>query len=180
MGRSPRRFVKNRGFWLAGALGLGLDRLSKAWVTSTFALSQPPESWPLWPGVFHFTYVVNDGAAFSAFRGGVGWLKWLSLVVSLVLMAMALRGPRWGRWLQWGYGLILAGALGNGIDRFWAGHVVDFLDVRLIQFPIFNLADTFINLGIACLAIALWREPDPRAPQAPLAADESVQSPRNG
>jgi signal peptidase II len=52
-----------------------------------------------------------------------------------------------------GYGCILAGAVGNGIDRFLFGHVIDFLDFRLINFPIFNLADVSINIGIAAL---LW------------------------
>jgi len=87
-------------------------------------------------------------------NGGVYWLRWLSLAVSLGLMAAAWFGPRFDRWEQMGYGLILGGALGNGIDRFLAGHVVDFLDFRLIQFPIFNLADVSINLGILCLLIS--------------------------
>ena len=52
---------------------------------------------------------------------------------------------------QLGYGFILAGALGNGIDRFFFGYVVDFLDFRLINFPIFNLADISINFGIILL-----------------------------
>jgi len=55
---------------------------------------------------------------------------------------------------QLGYSFILGGALGNGIDRFVSGSVVDFLDFRLIQFPVFNLADVFINVGIICLLIA--------------------------
>jgi signal peptidase II len=53
-----------------------------------------------------------------------------------------------------GYGLILSGALGNGIDRLVAGEVIDFLDFRLIRFPIFNIADVCINIGIICLLIA--------------------------
>jgi len=57
---------------------------------------------------------------------------------------------------QMGYGLIL-GALGNGIDRFVAASVVDFLDFQLIHFPVFNLADVFINIGIVCLLIASFQ-----------------------
>ncbi|MCA1994618.1 MAG: signal peptidase II, partial [Coleofasciculus sp. S288] len=56
---------------------------------------------------------------------------------------------------------ILGGALGNGIDRFLAGYVVDFLDFRLINFPVFNLADVFINVGIICLLIASFRHTPP-------------------
>ncbi|MGE5658513.1 MAG: signal peptidase II [Actinomycetota bacterium] len=156
------RFKKNPLFWVAAAIALALDHLTKLWVVQTFKLAVPPETWPLWPGVFHFTYVVNTGAAFSLFsNGGVNWLRWLSLGVSIALIALAWFGPRVNRWEQAGYGLILGGALGNGIDRFAAGHVVDFLDFRLIRFPVFNLADVFINAGIICLLIATFRSGPP-------------------
>jgi len=72
-------------------------------------------------------------------------------------MALAWFGPVLNTFEQMGYGLILGGALGNGIDRFVAASVVDFLDFRLIHFPVFNLADVFINIGIVCLLIASFR-----------------------
>jgi len=148
--------VKNSLFWLVGLVSVLLDRLTKLWVVRTFALTTPPQSWPLWPGVFHFTYVTNTGAAFSLFSEDGRWLRWLSLAVSLGLVALAWVGPRLNRWEQAGYGFILGGAIGNGIDRFVRGEVVDFLDFRLIQFPVFNVADIAINLGIACLLIATF------------------------
>jgi signal peptidase II len=151
-------FFKNYYFWMAALVSLLLDRLSKLWVVLSYALTNPPQTTPLWPEVFHFTYVTNKGAAFSLFSQGGEWLRWLSLVVSVGLMALALIGPRLNRWEQAGYGFLLGGAAGNGIDRFITGEVVDFLDLRLINFPIFNLADVFINVGIACLLIAAWRE----------------------
>ena len=147
-------YFKNRFFWIVALIGLGLDQLTKYWIAKSFG--QVGHTLPLWPGVFHFTYVINTGAAFSFFRGGAGWLRWLSLGVSLGLMAIARWGPRMKIVEQLGYGFILAGALGNGIDRFFSGHVVDFLDFRLINFPVFNLADIFINLGIFCLLIATF------------------------
>lgn len=137
-------------FWITAVISLLLDRISKIWVLQSLHLGQ---SLPLWPGVFHLTYVTNTGAAFSLFTQGSGWLRWLSLLVSLGLIALALFGPALSRWEQLGYGFILGGALGNGIDRFQYGSVVDFLDFRLINFPVFNWADISINLGIACL---LW------------------------
>lgn len=149
-----RTINKNRFFWIGASIGLILDRLTKYWVVQNFTLSQ---SIPLWPGVFHFTYVTNTGAAFSLFSGSA-WLRWLSLLVSLALMALAWFGPRLTRWEQAGYGLILGGAMGNGIDRFATGEVVDFLDFRLIRFPVFNLADVFINVGIVCLLVAMWHQ----------------------
>ncbi|APB35080.1 lipoprotein signal peptidase [Gloeomargarita lithophora Alchichica-D10] len=140
--------VKHGWFWVAAGTGVLLDQLSKSWVGQNFGLG---ESWPLWAGVFHFTYVLNTGAAFSLFVQGTAWLRWLSVAVSAGLMALAVAGPRLAGREQWGYGLILAGAVGNGIDRFRLGAVIDFLDVRWISFPIFNLADVWINLGLVCL-----------------------------
>ena len=146
---------KNSYFWIVAVASLILDHLTKFWVVQQFELG---ETLPLLPDVFHLTFVTNTGAAFSLFsNGGVLWLRWLSLLVSLGLMAMAWFGPHFNRWEQVGYGLILGGALGNGIDRFISGYVVDFLDFRLIHFPVFNLADVSINIGIWCLIIATFR-----------------------
>ncbi|MEA5595314.1 signal peptidase II [Rivularia sp. UHCC 0363] len=148
--------LKNRFFWIAANTGFVLDQLTKYWVVQTFNLG---ETQPLIKGIFHFTYVQNTGAAFSLFSGKVEWLRWLSLLVSVALIALALFSPVLPRWEQWGYGLILSGAIGNGIDRFVLGYVIDFIDFKLINFPVFNLADVFINIGIACLIIASFQKP---------------------
>ena len=147
--------IKNRFFWSVAFSGLILDQLTKYWVVQTF--SELGETLPLWLGVFHLTYVTNTGAAFSFFSNGVHWLRWLSLGVSIGLMIFAWFSPRMPLTEQMGYGFILAGALGNGIDRFLFGYVVDFLDFRLIQFPVFNLADVFINVGIIFILLASFR-----------------------
>ncbi|MCT7950843.1 signal peptidase II [Ancylothrix sp. C2] len=147
---------KNRLFWIVAFFSLAIDHLTKLLVVQNFKLG---ESWPLIKGVFHFTYVTNPGAAFSLFSQNGGWLRWLSLGVSLAIMAYAGLGPRLDRWEQIGFGFILGGALGNGIDRFLTGEVVDFLDFRLIRFPVFNLADVFINIGIVCLLLVALQQP---------------------
>lgn len=146
---------KNYIFWGATFVGLLLDRLTKLWVVTHFELLVPPESLALWPDVFHFTYVINTGAAFSLFQGGV-WLRWISLIVSAGLVFVGLKVKGLSRWDQLGFGFLLSGAAGNGLDRFLEGHVVDFLDFRLINFPIFNVADVFINVGLICLFIGTW------------------------
>lgn len=146
-------YFKNRLFWIIAIVSLIIDQLSKFWILHNFSLA---ETLPLIPGVFHITYVTNTGAAFSLLTGKVEWLRWLSLLVSLGLMALASFGGVLNIFEQLGYGLILGGALGNGIDRFRLGSVVDFLDFRLIQFPVFNFADVSINIGIVCLLIATF------------------------
>ncbi|WP_392531205.1 signal peptidase II [Nostoc sp. C117] len=147
--------LKNRLFWIGGFIAFFLDQITKYWVVQTFRLDQ---TLPLLPGVFHLTYVTNTGAAFSLLSGKVEWLRWLSLGVSLVLIALALFGPMLNLWDQLGYGFILGGAMGNGIDRFVLGYVVDFLDFRLINFAVFNVADSFISIGIVCLVIASFQK----------------------
>ncbi|MBW4514901.1 MAG: lipoprotein signal peptidase [Timaviella obliquedivisa GSE-PSE-MK23-08B] len=147
---------KNQTFWVVALLGLILDQVTKFVIKQTFELEQ---SLPLWKGVFHLTYVTNKGAAFSLFAGQGVWLRWLSLLVSLGLIALVVFSPNLSKMEQMGYGFILAGALGNGIDRFLAGAVVDFLDFRLIQFPVFNVADVCINIGIFFLLLVNFVKP---------------------
>jgi signal peptidase II len=148
-------YLKNRNFWIAALSSFFLDQLTKYWILQSFQLRQTE---PLIDSVFHLTYVRNFGAAFSILDGQVEWLRWLSLGVSLALMGLALFGPELSFWDRLGYGFILGGAMGNGIDRFVLGYVVDFLDFRLINFPVFNFADVFINVGIACLIIGTFQK----------------------
>jgi signal peptidase II len=138
------KFIKNPWFWLMAIGSLLLDIFTKYLTIQNLQIGQ---SYPFWPGVFHFTHAINKGAAFSMFQGE-GWLRWLSLAVSLGLIALAIFGPRLQKLEQVGYGAVLAGALGNGIERFSQGYVTDFIDVRLINFAIFNWADVSINIGI--------------------------------
>jgi signal peptidase II len=141
--------IKNQFFWMAAVVSLAADQLTKYWIRHTFAIDQ---SLPLIPGVFHFTHVINHGAAFSLFQGE-GWLRWLSLLVSLFLGGLAVFGPKFDKLEQIAYGMVLAGAVGNGIERFVLGYVTDFIDLRLIRFAIFNWADVSINLGILAYLI---------------------------
>ncbi len=164
------KLKKNPMFWIASVLSFLLDRLSKQWVMDQFQLTNPPQSWPIWQNVFHFTYVTNRGAAFSLFQGE-GWLRWLSLLVTLGLIYYGLFGAPLRAWEQAGYGFMLGGASGNGFDRLTTGQVVDFLDFRLIHFPVFNLADVAINIGLVCLFISLWT----RSPQPPAVSNPEMK-----
>ncbi len=140
---------KNRLFWIVVIIGLILDQLTKYWVAQTFALGQ---TIPLLPGIFHLTYVTNTGAAFSLFTAQVEWLKWISLGVILFVMLFVMPFAWFYKLrckgFQLALGCWLAGALGNTIDRFSLGYVVDFLDFRLNNLPILNLADVLITIGI--------------------------------
>ncbi|WP_017296405.1 signal peptidase II [Geminocystis herdmanii] len=142
---------KNPYFWIVAIIALVLDQITKYLILLNF--ENIGDTIPLWQGVFHLTYVQNTGAAFSFFQGGASWLRWLSLLVSIALMIWAWV-EKFSKTEQLAYGFILAGAFGNGIDRFLFGYVVDFLDFRLINFPVFNIADVCINIGIIFLIYA--------------------------
>ena len=148
---------RKRSFWLVAIFGIVIDQITKYVIVQQFVTVG--NTFPLWQDVFHFTYVINTGAAFSFFRGQVEILRWISLIVSLLLIVFVWFTPRLTLLEQLGYGFILSGAIGNGIDRFLFGYVVDFLDFRLINFPIFNLADVFINIGVLLLLITSFTTP---------------------
>ena len=148
---SKKIFRRKKIFLLVAILGIIFDQLTKYIVVQNFP--ELGDTFPIWQNVFHFTYVINTGAAFSFFRGQVDVLRWISLIVSVILIIFVWYSPKMSFIEQLGYGFILSGAIGNGIDRFLFGYVVDFLDFRLINFPVFNIADVSINIGVIILLI---------------------------
>ena len=142
-----------------GILALVLDRASKAWAMSWLRV-QPGGSFALWPGVLHLTYAQNTGMAFSLFEEYT-WILALLTPLALLLVVIALKYAmpctRLQNGLLW---LLLAGGVGNLIDRVVYGYVVDFLEIRLFRFAIFNLADVYLTLAAILLIIALLLTPD--------------------
>lgn len=146
--------IKNYFFWLAAIVNITIDIISKRAIVEMLRVEET--SIPLIPNIFHFTYRLNNGAAFSILKGNP-LLPWLSLIVSLILIGIAISRTFDDIWEQLGFGLILAGAAGNGIDRFcYNGYVVDFIDLKVINFAVFNWADMSINVGIICLLIHVF------------------------
>jgi signal peptidase II len=143
--------IRNYYFWVAAVSNICIDIISKRAIVENLRIERT--SLPIVPNILHFTYIRNHGAAFSLLEGQP-WLRWLSLIVSAILIGVGIFKVFSNIWEQLGFGLILAGAAGNGIDRlFFDGSVVDFIDLRFIKFAIFNWADVSINLGIVCLLI---------------------------
>jgi len=111
------------------------------------------------PGLLNWTLAYNEGAAFSFLADASGWQRWfftvLAIVVSGVLVVWLSRTPRsdWRTALP--LALVLAGAIGNVIDRIRFGHVVDFVDVYwgAAHFPAFNVADSAISVGAVLLIV---------------------------
>ena len=143
--------MAGKRFWiLLSAAGLLLlDQLSKQWWLQNL---QPGVSHRWIPGLLNLRLVWNDGAAFSLFRNGSLWLGWISLLVSVgLLIWIWRRGRIWSRWQSAAAAFLLAGSVGNGIDRWRYGAVIDGLELVPISFPVFNLADVAINLALQLL-----------------------------
>lgn len=129
------------------------DQLSKAWITDVLGDGRSLQAVP---GLLDLRLVHNTGAAFSMLRGSTAVLGLLSLVVVIAVLIWLWRQPRLPIWQGLAVGLLLGGSLGNGIDRWRLGYVVDFLALVPINFPIFNPADVAINLAVICFAVDLW------------------------
>lgn len=154
--------------WIGLILGtlalIGLDQLTKCLAT-TYLADGPLV---LIDGVFELRYSQNDGAAWGMFSGA----RWPLVVLTVVLMAIVVGMLFSRRFRSYKLAaivgcLILAGGAGNLIDRAFRGFVVDFLYVRLIDFPIFNLADCCVVIGAALMLIFLlfvYREDDEPVP----------------
>ena len=150
---------KNVSFWIVSVVGLILDYVSKQIAVATLQPMGAELPIPLIPNVLNLTYTENTGAAFGLFKDHGEWLWILSLAVSAALVVMGLTTRFANSWEEVGYGFILSGALGNGIDRALAGAVVDFSQVfPATGFPVFNLADVWINIGFICLVWVLLTE----------------------
>lgn len=128
---------------------IAADRYAKEWVTSNLAIGQ---SWPQ-EAPIRLTYVVNTGAAFGLLPNYSLFLVLIAfLVIGMVLIYQRYLPAR-SFLVQVALGLQLGGAVGNLVDRLRYGYVIDFIDVRV--WPVFNLADFSISLGVALLAYVL-------------------------
>jgi signal peptidase II len=151
---------------LLSALVIIADQLSKHYIAQHFGEFERITVLP----VLDITRMHNVGAAFSFLAGASGWQRWvfigLAAVVSIGIIIWLIRLPRRAPLLSCGLALVLGGAVGNVIDRIRLGHVIDFIHFHWDRayFPAFNVADSAITVGAACLLLdALFegkRKPD--------------------
>lgn len=157
-GGDPATTRHRAAFASAALLAVALDQLSKHW-----ALSALDDDVIELVGSLRLNLTFNDGAAFSFGGGHTTLIALIGLAVVAVLLRLGLRADQ--RLAALGFGAITGGALGNLVDRalragdgFLGGRVVDFVDLQ--WWPVFNVADVSLWIGIGLLAIASWREPE--------------------
>jgi len=107
--------------------------------------------------LFKLDYVKNYGAAFNIFSGSRIFLSLISILFSIILIYLIFRKNTLNIFDLYSYSFILGGTIGNGIDRIYKGFVVDFINLNIINFPVFNIADISINIGFIFLLYNIFK-----------------------
>ena len=129
-----------------------IDQLSKGLINIGMNLNQSIE---IIPNFLNLTYVHNTGAAFSIFEGA----KWFFIITAIIVLNIIYIFFIKDKELKNSeiviYSLLISGIIGNLIDRVVFGYVIDFIDVNIFNFAIFNLADSFIVIAVILLLITM-------------------------
>ena len=148
--------MKKRGI-IAGIIAalIALDQVVKAYVVQNITLGEI-KTWI--PNLVSLTYLQNRGAAFSMLQDQ----QWFFAVITLVVMTGAIwylhKHIEDSFWIVLGLVLIIAGGLGNFIDRISQGFVVDMFHLDFVNFAIFNVADSYLTVGVLVLLLAMLKE----------------------
>ena len=128
-----------------------LDQISKVYINLNFHKLLNRD-------LFFFTieFVRNNGAAFSLFSGSRIFLSFISIISTIILSYFIFISEN-NHINKYGLSFILAGSIGNGLDRILNGYVIDFIKIKFIDFPVFNIADIVINIGVCILIISYFR-----------------------
>ncbi len=147
---------------LIGILLVVADQLIKIWAYNVLAAVGTIS---VIPGVFSLTYVENPGAAWGIFKGATWYLIAMPIVVIALIVGYLIRKKIKNGWMLWSAMLIIAGGVGNLIDRINVfgrtpltainsdKFVIDYLQVKFFNFPVFNLADCCITIGGVLLVL---------------------------
>ena len=107
--------------------------------------------------LFRLDFVKNYGAAFNIFSGSRIFLSLISIIFSILLIYLIFRKNTLNSFDLYSYSFILGGTFGNGIDRIYKGFVIDFINLNIINFPVFNIADMSINIGFIFLLYNIFK-----------------------
>lgn len=129
-----------------------IDQLTKYMVTSDFVLY---ESRPVIEGIFSFTYIRNEGIAWGMFAGGRIIFSILAILIIPFLLWIYHRTVELNafKFIRVATIFLAAGAIGNLIDRIKLGYVIDFLEFKFIDFPVFNVADIYVTVTMILVFI---------------------------
>ena len=147
--------------WILIAIIFGsvaLDQITKYLTVLYLQPEGPAGSIHLWEDVFHLTYVKNPGAAWGMLANHRWVFMTFSTVAIIGICVYLFAFSKDNRWVKISLAMVAGGGIGNMIDRIWLGYVIDFLDFTLIDFPVFNVADSFVTVGAGMLMAYLIRD----------------------
>src|SRR5262245_44216973 len=146
---------------LAGLFVIVLDQLTKSWVVQYFVVPSGKPPIPLIGEFLELAYVQNSGVAFSLLSSDSIKFLFIALAIAVIGYLYWRNRENGSLLLKFSFGLVVGGALGNLIDRFRLGYVVDFIHFRIpslnFDFAVFNIADSAISIGVVLLAFLLWQ-----------------------
>lgn len=133
------------------------DQISKWIIASSMKIG---DSYEVIPYFLNITSHRNNGAAWGILSGKMGFFYIITLVILVVLVLFYIKEAKYNLFMQVAITLLFAGALGNFIDRVFNGEVVDFIDTNIFgyDFPIFNIADSSLTIGVIFVIIALLKD----------------------
>ncbi len=138
-------------YFIISGLLIALDQWVKWWIVHDLALG---ETRSLIPNILSLNHIRNTGAAWSLLEGKMWFFALITIIAVVVVITLMVKNRKTGnRWFMIGLSLILAGAIGNFIDRMRLGYVVDMFQTDFINFPIFNVADVTLVCGVICILI---------------------------
>ena len=148
--RKPVDYILYSVVILAGVI---LDQITK-WLAVKFLLPLG-HSVPIFKGVLQLTYVENEGAAFGSFKDAPWVFNSVSVVAIIAILVYLFFGRGTSRLQEIALAMIVSGGIGNMIDRTLLQYVIDFIDFCLIDFAVFNGADSFVCVGAGLLILSL-------------------------
>ncbi|MGT2957517.1 signal peptidase II [Streptococcus bovimastitidis] len=132
-----------------------LDQASKWWVVKEIPLR---EVRPFIPGLFSLTYLQNRGAAFSILQNQQWFFTLMTIAVIGAAIIYYFKSKNMTLLKEIALLLIISGGIGNFIDRLRLSYVVDMVDLDFMNFAIFNVADSYLSVGVLLLVIVFWKE----------------------
>ncbi|MGC4429066.1 signal peptidase II [Streptococcus suis] len=147
--------MRKFGFPILAAVLIAVDQLVKAWTVANIELDTVTE---FIPGFMSLAYLRNYGAAWSILQNQQWFFTIVTIAAVTGLIWYYVKQIKGNLWTLFSLALMIAGALGNFIDRIRLGYVVDMFHLDFISFPVFNVADMCLNVGVGILFICIMKE----------------------
>ncbi|HFU4221314.1 TPA: signal peptidase II [Streptococcus suis] len=147
--------MRKFGFPILAVVLIGLDQIVKAWTVANIELDTVE---PFIPGFMSLAYLRNYGAAWSILQNQQWFFTIVTIAAVTGLIWYYVKQIKGSLWTLFSLALMIAGALGNFLDRIRLGYVVDMIHLDFISFPVFNVADMCLSIGVGILFICIMKE----------------------